>query len=444
MQSECSRAREYATLTNDIMRSTSETRIEIDGISPKLIEVQLQRIQESPLFRQGRRCTSFLDYVVRKTLAGDQDALKERLVGVEAFGRPTEYDLNADPIVRVTAGEVRKRLAQYYYDPAHQNELRIELRPGSYIPSFVYPRELHRLGEETSDSFINLPPVAVELTPRKSLETPLAFAAPATLALQQSPINRWKTATILIALALAITIAAGIVPRVGRQHSLDVFWQPIIQANGPALISMGNVVAMVNSNAIAPAPFTISGHPLASDPIAVSDAQAMSSVQQVLSERSKTSTLQSSTSTSFSDLQKGPDILISGFNNPWTMRITDPLHFHFVHNSISVYSIEDRTNATAHPWSVDTSHSFAQMSYDYGLVARFHDPTTGQLVMVVAGLGENGTVAASRLISDEKYLNELKKTNRLPAPEQNFEAVVSSQIIDGRPGPPQVVATYIW
>jgi hypothetical protein len=426
------------------MRSTFETRIEIDGISPQLIEEQLQRIQDGSLFRQGRRCTSFLDYVVRKTLAGDQDALKERLVGVEAFGRPVEYDLNADPIVRVTAGEVRKRLAQYYYDPAHQNELRIELHPGSYIPSFVYPREINRLGEETSGSSIILPPVAVELTPRKPLETPLAFAAPVAVAPQQSHSNMWRAATVLIALTLVITIAASIVPRMGRQHSIDAFWQPVVQANGTALISMGNVVAMVNSNAIAPAPFTISGHPLASDPIAVSDAQAMSSIQQVLSERSKASTLQSSTSTSFSDLQKGPNILISGFNNPWTMRITDPLHFHFVHNSISVYSIEDRTNPTAHGWTVDTSHPFAQMDYDYGLVARFHDPTTGQLVVVVAGLGENGTVAASRLISDEKYLNELKKVNRLPAPEQNFEAVISSQIIDGRPGPPRVVATYIW
>jgi hypothetical protein len=44
------------------------------------------------------------------------------------------------------------------------------------------------------------------------------------------------------------------------------------------------------------------------------------------------------------------------------------------------------------------------MSYDYGLVARFHDPTTGQLAVVAAGLGENSIVAASSLISNEKYL----------------------------------------
>ena len=362
------------------MRSLSEMRSEVHGISPPLIETQLRLIQDSPLFSHSRRCSSFLDYVVRKTLEGQQDELKERLVGVEAFGRAPEYDLNADPIVRVTAGEVRKRLAQYYYDPAHQNELCIELRPGSYVPSFLYAKETHRLGDETADSTIRLPPVAVELAPRNVVEERPAFAAPVALAPQERYTNRWKTAAVLLTLALLVTMAAAILPRVGRRSSLDAFWQPVVQANGTVLISVGNVVAMVNSNAVAPAPFTISGHPLASDPIAVSDAQAMSSIQQVLSEHSKTSTLQSSTSTSFSDLQKGSDVFISGFNNPWTMRVTDPLHFHFVRNSFSVYSIEDRTNTAAHPWSVDTSHSFAQMSYDYGLVARFHDPTTGQLV----------------------------------------------------------------
>ena len=47
------------------------------------------------------------------------------------------------------------------------------------------------------------------------------------------------------------------------------------------LISVGSVVAMVNGNAVAPPSSTVSGHPLSSDPIAVSDATALSSVQQV-------------------------------------------------------------------------------------------------------------------------------------------------------------------
>jgi hypothetical protein len=42
--------------------------------------------------------------------------------------------------VRVIAGEVRKRLAQYYYEPEHRGELRIELHPGSYVPEFKLDR----------------------------------------------------------------------------------------------------------------------------------------------------------------------------------------------------------------------------------------------------------------------------------------------------------------
>ncbi len=84
------------------------------------MEKQLGRLRSSPLFSHSRRYPLFLDYVVRKTLSGQGDELKERTVGIEAFGRASDYDLNADPVVRVTAGEVRKRLAQYYYEPDHQ------------------------------------------------------------------------------------------------------------------------------------------------------------------------------------------------------------------------------------------------------------------------------------------------------------------------------------
>jgi hypothetical protein len=39
----------------------------------------------------------------------------------------------------VIAGEVRKRIAQYYHQQHHGNELRIDLSPGSYIPEFHQP-----------------------------------------------------------------------------------------------------------------------------------------------------------------------------------------------------------------------------------------------------------------------------------------------------------------
>ncbi|MGA3008614.1 MAG: hypothetical protein ABSD72_00005, partial [Terracidiphilus sp.] len=60
-----------------------------------------------------------LSYVVEQTLLGNTDQLKERIIGIEVFDRQPDYDPSADPIVRFTASEVRKRLAMYYVDSAH-------------------------------------------------------------------------------------------------------------------------------------------------------------------------------------------------------------------------------------------------------------------------------------------------------------------------------------
>jgi len=77
-----------------------------------------------------------LRYAVEKTLSGESSALKERTIGVEVFGRPLGYDTGADLVVRSTAGDVRRRLAQYYQENSEEGALRITFAPGSYVPHF--------------------------------------------------------------------------------------------------------------------------------------------------------------------------------------------------------------------------------------------------------------------------------------------------------------------
>src|ERR1700752_1610517 len=78
---------------------------------------QLARLLASPLFHHSKHYPSFLRYVVNETLDGHGSHLKERALGVEVFGRGADYDTNADPVVRTSACEVRKRIAQYYHEP---------------------------------------------------------------------------------------------------------------------------------------------------------------------------------------------------------------------------------------------------------------------------------------------------------------------------------------
>src|SRR5215472_10594789 len=125
------------------MSPSAQSVKEANGAEPTpsatLVREQLRRLLAHPLFTNSKRYPVLLAYTVEQALLGNAGDLKERTIGVEAFGRQPDYDVNLDPVVRTTAAEVRKRLSQYYYNPDHAGELVIELPIGSYVPSFREP-----------------------------------------------------------------------------------------------------------------------------------------------------------------------------------------------------------------------------------------------------------------------------------------------------------------
>src|ERR1700760_232672 len=108
----------------------------VTGQDKEEVLQQMERLLETNHFRNSRRYPALFRFVVEETLAGRGELLKERLLGVQVFGRPSDYDTATDPVVRVTVAEIRKRIAQYYHDQGHNTELRIELLPGSYEREF--------------------------------------------------------------------------------------------------------------------------------------------------------------------------------------------------------------------------------------------------------------------------------------------------------------------
>src|SRR3984893_18722113 len=129
---------------------------------------QLERLLQNPHFHKSKRFPVFLRFVVTEALAGRADNLKERTLGIEVFGKDPNYDTNEDPIVRVTAGEIRKRIAQYYQEPGHEHEIRVLLPPGSYVPQFCFPEEAKAVAT---------PPAPV-LPAEASLPVPVVSADP--------------------------------------------------------------------------------------------------------------------------------------------------------------------------------------------------------------------------------------------------------------------------
>jgi len=118
-----------------------ESSAKPDGLSPEqvaLVRQHLQDVLSSSAFVGSKRAQEFLQLVVEHALADRTDSLKERMIGVEMFGRPVDYDTANDAVVRVKATEVRRRLLQFYRDSATDHPVRIDVPVGSYVPKFAW------------------------------------------------------------------------------------------------------------------------------------------------------------------------------------------------------------------------------------------------------------------------------------------------------------------
>jgi len=113
---------------------------ELSATEVQSIRRELELILSSNEFAASRRCQEFLLLIVEHTLTGEFDQLRERMIGVEMFGRQVDYDTSNDAVVRVRATEVRKRLSQYYAQRDGSPAVRIEIPAGSYIPRFSWAK----------------------------------------------------------------------------------------------------------------------------------------------------------------------------------------------------------------------------------------------------------------------------------------------------------------
>src|ERR1039457_4508913 len=103
-----------------------------------LVSEELERVLHSHAFAGSERSCTLLRYLVEHALGGEH-ALKERIIGMEVFGRDATYDTGKDAIVRVSANSVRKRLLAHYANADLTREpgsVQICLPAGSYMLEF--------------------------------------------------------------------------------------------------------------------------------------------------------------------------------------------------------------------------------------------------------------------------------------------------------------------
>ncbi len=394
---------------------------------------QLGRLLDNPFFSHSKRFPTFLRFVVEQTLAGEVDSIKERTLGIEIFGRDADYDTASDPIVRVTAAEIRKRVAQYYQDPAHVDELHIAIPSGSYIPHFHWPNG--------SDD-----PILKELAQAAAEDDPVSAMHPDSTA---APAHRHSSVLLAIACVATGLLSVGSVLlwQAAHRPAPDFFWAPITSSPDPVLLCVADQLeysSIALRDAAQPSHLTVLKDNLTA--MVSDDVTATVKVAGILQSSGKQYRVKPEGATNLEDLRNGPTIFVGAFDNAWTLRLTNSLRYHFANDAaMTKLRIVDSTAPSQTRWVIDRSVQMATNNYrDYAIVARFTDGNTGKEEVIVAGISRGGTIVAGEFLTDAADLAELKRAAQAAGGKKNVEIVLSTEIIDGEPGSPKVEATYFW
>ena len=422
-----------------------------DAISAEEIDAQLAKLLDSHHFCHSHRYPALLKYLVEQTQQGHAAQLKERLVGVEVFHRSPDYDTNTDPVVRVTAAEVRKRIAQYYQDPEHGNELRIDLPTGSYVPRFfralAFPA---RNAGETELEPAPLTEAAVGKTIVRGVDPPLATSNTR----KRSRLRSWAGTGAALCVGLLIGAAAvrawdGVT--FWQEHALREFWSGFASPGQPVTVVIGDHTVGAQGNALRAAQGTnlspsedVLKLMNEYQQINFSDVKSLFKVTNFMVRHDQRFNVSAAGAADIADLREGPVLLFAGLDNRWTMRLTAHLRYRFVDSpDDSIGTIEDAETPGRY-WQVDFKVPYNKLPMDYAIVARYFDPLLEEPVMIAAGVGETGTVSASEFVTSERLIEDLNHLAPKGWKRQNVEVVLALPVIDGHAGPPHIVASQFW
>jgi hypothetical protein len=454
-------------LTKDLeVRAVSGGADEVDAEpGPDEILEQLERVVSCTLFRNSKRYPSLLRYIVGEFIAGRSDALKERALGIEVFGRDPDYDTNADPVVRISAGEVRKRIAQYYQERGHEDELRIEIPLGSYQPRFFRPFEDRRRvrPEILSQDLVEVPVERRALT----IEVPAATVIPpASVAVLHPPLKtkarqpRFLRIARLHLIVIYGLLFCALIPLIlfgwQRYQSRQLrpgpafFWDRLLRSSDPTLIVLGvhsfdargNDISYISHVVLPQTQQTLLSAMTRSDMVQLTDLTSYARVTTLLTQNTHPFYTQGSTDTTLEQLRRGPFVLIGGFNNLWTTTLTKQLRFRFVTQRNGQNCIQD----SQHPerlWTLDNQQKALSNTRDYGMVSAFFDQETDQYVLIAAGIGMSGTEAATEFLTNEQGMTAWLQSTK-PNPGNSVQVIISTDVIEGKPGPPQVLESFRW
>jgi len=416
-----------------------------------------RRIAASSSFARSTLLSNFLLYVCDRALSGKTDEISEHQIGVHVFGRRPGYNPSEDNIVRSYARHLRQRLDHYFEAEGKQEELRLSIPRGRYVPHF----ELNRPPDAAVSDYEDASDAHAPSPPRSegSLARPLSLP-------WRRQFLPWRF-IVAVALFACVVLGWAWFWR-GASASTDPshpLWAQLFDKSRPTLLVPADdgivMIQNLTRHSVNLAEYISRDYVSLKSPFNI-DAQNMVDLDQQrytsmadLNTVLKFSRLPEAAPDRFTvryarelhmeDLKDANAILIgSSFSNPWVELFQKNLNFEFEYQPRPNESVIINRHPLQGEQPVYQNDATAPSHRTYAVIALTRNLNDTGWVLIIEGLTMAGTQAATDILFNRQAMSPvLDKARATNGQIQPFELLIETRSFGSNAPQASIIASRI-
>jgi hypothetical protein len=407
---------------------------------------QIEKLVHSHTLRKAESLCKLLRYLAQHELSQPGTSPKEYQIATEVFGRPIDFDPQADSAVRVQAGRLRLKLLDYYSHEGALDGIVVEVPNGSYALTF-HDREI-------TNPAVSSGPVGV---------LPVSSPEPAHLDPVVTPetARQWTVAVLTLSLGLALAVAAIVVllmalnaaraqkgTGVTASPAVRAFWSPFAASPAAPWVIFSNAAFVgrpeTGMRYLNPARDV---RPLILDHYTgVGEVLAVHELDEVFNRLNHSIRVKRGSLFSLDDANENDLIFVgSPAENLTLLDLPGTREFVFTRPTTEPHkgelAIRNVHPESGQPALFYPSDSSQPLEEDYAIVALVHGLNPARHVMILAGTTTIGTQAAVEYVCEQASVEELlRKLSPHGEAIKPFEALLRVKVTRGVPVGIQLVA----
>jgi hypothetical protein len=401
---------------------------------------QIDRLARSGVLHGSESLCKLLRYLAKQAVDHPGEPVKEYQIATEVFGRPPDFDPQSDSAIRVQAGRLRTKLAEYYAAEGVDDPVLVELPKGSYHLEFRLRAPVaKRISSNASES------ARTGLLSKSRSETWKIVAVTFAVLFAASLVVLFS----LLAMRRSPALASGQDDSPPVPEAFRIFWKPFLSGPNEPTVIFSNAafvgrpeVGLRYYNPVRDSKDLVFDHYTG-----VGEVLAVHNLDHIFELLHRQIRVKRGSLFSLDDAQNNDLIFVGSPSENLTLtEIPGTREFVFQRlasghrkGDLAIVNVHPEPNE---PKSVLASPSNSPLTEDYGVVALLPGLNSGRWVMILAGtttFGTEGTVEyACRQNSVEELLLRLSVSK--DGEVKPFEALLRVKVTRGVPVSTDLIA----